>query len=158
VQLVQAYSTRCLAQLAAAMLAALRHFAAQTKLEADAPTELILTDDTPTLLLQGKDWPFPSASARAVWLVVSAREATTALADAVEIVAEAALQTGAALRRRNGDAGHARELKREIKALATSVHLDSGAALALVHEAVGMLVPLMQYVALADAALDEPGL
>jgi hypothetical protein len=112
------------------------------------------------MLLQGKDWPFSSSCARALWLVASARSAAAALCDAVETVAEAALSSGAAVRRLSGDAarcdaGQAREVRRGLKGLATAVHLDSGAALALVQEAVGMLVPLMQYVALADADLEE---
>ena len=49
-------------------------------------------------------------------------------------------------------AEESKALKRRLKTLSTAVHLDSGAALSLVHEALGMLVPILQLVALGDAA------
>ena len=45
------------------------------------------------------------------------------------------------------------ELRRPLKLLSTAIHLDSGAAVALVHEALQLFIPILQYTALADASL-----
>jgi len=153
---VQAYAARCFGELTAAALTLLRDFAASTKSEADSPAEACIgPDEAPTTaMLQGKDWPFSSETERATWLVASVLVGATAVVEAIEKVANAALEGGATLRRRAGTmAAPSSELRQCHKRLAIGVHLDAGASLALLNEAVGMLVPLLQYVTLGDAVL-----
>ena len=123
-----------------------------------APTQtpLGLGEDAPAeAMLRGADWPFLSRAEQADWLATSVCAAAAHFADAVNRVSAASL--GAEAARSCSAASDAAAFKRARRALCTAVHLDAGAALTLIHEAIGMLTPVLQEVALSDAAAAPNG-
>jgi hypothetical protein len=160
VLLVQAHAAHCTGQLSAAALRALREYAVQSRREADRPSDVQPGADLePQALLHGVDWPFISEVERAVWKGTCLQALERGFVEVVERLAaswlDSAQQLERSLLRARRGAAPPPEVKQHLRQVSTAVRLDSGAAIALVQEAIQLFEPVLQYVSLQE--LDVQG-
>ncbi len=159
---VQAHASHCLAHACAACLRCVGEYASTCKLMTDSPPESMpgaRLEGEPWL--HGLDWPFVSELERAKWKGHNLRDASSRLPPLVDAAAKEMLAAARGIEAAVGsDVGDGDEepqcaaaraaLRQQLKALKTSLFLDSSAAVAMVQEAGQLCAPILSYVALGD--------
>ena len=102
------------------------------------------------------DWPFVSELERAQWKARCLRCAGRRLAAIVREVARAlgealaAVKDAQQLQKQARDAANLSALRQQLKAVGTTLRLDTNAAVDMVGEALALTGPILSYVALGD--------
>ena len=152
---IQAHATHASARLCALSLQTLAQYAARCKQEADAPSALVVGDAgavAADALAHGLDWPFVSELERARWKAHALRALQEGIVGEIDALAQGCVDAAQKLAADAADGDGGAALKQRARALSTAVYLDSGAATALVQEAMAHFKPVLQYVALGDVS------
>ena len=108
--------------------------------------------------VHGLDWPFVSELERARWKALCLRRARVKLSKTLKEVAKRLAKAAQAVRSELPTASGGSHVSAEavaavraqLKGISTSLRLDGGASIEMVHEAVQLCAPVLCYVALGD--------